>query len=361
MKLIVALYLIFVIAVISTAQADDGRGTVIKSDERVVFFVTDASLSDDGTTWRVPIHVWVHELENAGLRRHAVAAILKKQHGLQRTADNKSTFDRRVRLIAADNERDKNITVDLVGEKWDLNPTQPNGHSYTVFTLDATRVNQHAINGQLQVKAILPVKDVRSFKGVVNLVAPAGLSVISDFDDTIKITEVTDTAKMLENSLFKQFQAVEGMATLYKRWSKLGAAFHIVSSSPWQLSEPIDAFLKNNGFPNSSLSLKYFRFKDASVFNLLKLGIETKPEQINAVLSAYPERTFVLVGDSGEQDPEVYTRLFRENPTRIRKIYIRNITNAHRTDQRMSNVFEGIDPDVWELFDEPGALTLPEQ
>ena len=41
--------------------------------------------------------------------------------------------------------------------------------------------------------------------------------------------------QILSNTLLKEFQVVEGMQDLYQEWEKQGAAFHYVSSSPWQL------------------------------------------------------------------------------------------------------------------------------
>ena len=72
-----------------------------------------------------------------------------------------------------------------------------------------------------------------------------------------------------------------------------------------------------------------------------------------------PHCDFVLVGDSGEQDPEVYAALIRKFPEQIKKIYIRNVTNEEAGNDRFNAVFGDIDPDRWLLFDSPAGLELP--
>jgi phosphatidate phosphatase APP1 len=92
------------------------------------------------------------------------------------------------------------------------------------------------------------------------------------------------------------------------------------------------------------------------VLNLFKDGTKTKPPQIIALLRAYPKRKFILIGDSGEKDPETYAPLLRKYPKQISKIYIRNVTNARRNDARFAKVFAGISASKWRLFTDPSTL-----
>jgi phosphatidate phosphatase APP1 len=50
-----------------------------------------------------------------------------------------------------------------------------------------------------------------------------------------------------------------------------------------------------------------------------------KLDKIGLILSYYPDMQFVLIGDSGEQDPEIYAEVVRRHPTSVRMIYIRNV------------------------------------
>ena len=191
----------------------------LKSDERIVFFATDARPSEDGRSWRVPIHAWVHELESTRVRKAAFAATLKAKYGLEVTAKTTANFDRRTRLFVVDNERGKRVVVRLAGKTFSLPETQPNGHTTAEIQLDAASVSKVAQNGKLTFSAVLPTGDTRRFSGNVNVVARRGISVISDIDDTVKITEVTDRKAMLDRTFFRDFEAAPGMAELYTSWA----------------------------------------------------------------------------------------------------------------------------------------------
>jgi phosphatidate phosphatase APP1 len=72
--------------------------------------------------------------------------------------------------------------------------------------------------------------------------------------------------------------------------------------------------------------------------------MDYKLRQIEPLLKTYPMRKFILIGDSGEKDPEIYAELSRRYPGRIEQIWIRNVNDANAS--RM----EGVDPRVWRYF-----------
>ncbi len=72
-------------------------------------------------------------------------------------------------------------------------------------------------NRILDIQAVLGVGDSRTFTGRVHLIASHGVSVISDIDDTIKHSQVTDKSELLQNTFLREFRAVEGMPELYQR------------------------------------------------------------------------------------------------------------------------------------------------
>jgi phosphatidate phosphatase APP1 len=97
-----------------------------------------------------------------------------------------------------------------------------------------------------------------------------------------------------------------------------------VSSSPWNLYDLLEDFLDLHGVPAGPLFLK-----DWSPTNLGKHE-RHKLDVIRTLLATYPELPFVLIGDSGEQDPEIYRKIVQEHPGRIRSIYIRDVTTRER-------------------------------
>jgi phosphatidate phosphatase APP1 len=69
-------------------------------------------------------------------------------------------------------------------------------------------------------------------------------------------------------------------------------------------------------------------------------------------------RLLVLVGDSGEHDPEIYGSIARKYPRRIHRIFIRAVRGESNDDQRFARAFEGIDADKWLVFTDAVDLHL---
>jgi phosphatidate phosphatase APP1 len=260
-------------------------------------------------------------------------------------------FRERAKWFLVDNEHGKYVMTSLSTKA--LGPTEANGHAEGEFKLKA----QEESVPSLAFTAVLPADDDRIFNGEVFLVEPEGVSVISDIDDTIKISEVTDKKKLLENTFLKPFQAVPGMVDAYKRLAAAGMVFHYVSSSPWQLYPPLRDFMQSNKYPLGSFHLRIFRVKDETVFNVLKSSEITKPPTINKLLADYPKREFILIGDSGEKDPEIYGKIARENSGRIRHIYIRSVTPETANDKRYKEAFRGLSRSLWTVFEDASVIT----
>ncbi len=160
----------------------------------------------------------------------------------------------------------------------------------------------------------------------------ARFGVISDLDDTVVHSSATNVLKMawivLRNNAHTRLP-FEGVAAFY-RALQLGAdggsfnPIFYVSSSPWNIYDVLEDFLNVHGVPPGPLFLKDW---SPSVLNKHRAH---KLEVIRTLLGTYPEMPFVLIGDSGEEDPEIYLQTVREHPGRIRAIYIRDVTPDER-------------------------------
>ena len=331
----------------------------IKEDETVELFRTTAWLDQATNEWHAPIHVWIYEPEDSEVRKAVFAAILEIDYDLAPMESTEQNFSRRLNLIVADNERGKRIVVEIAGQVHPLSLSGSNGHFETTLRIPTARAERFIEGSVMSYSVVTDDNESRRFLGEVMFIPPDGLSVISDIDDTVKVSDVTERRALLENTFLLDFAAVPGMANLYSEWEQKGFSFHFVSSSPWQLYAPLQEFLDQSGFPHAELKLKAVRFRDRTLFDLFKTGIETKPALIESILARYPERRFVFVGDSGEEDPEVYAALLRKYPDRILKIFIRNVTEAAADNERFSSLFANIDDDRWQLFDDPRVLQLP--
>jgi hypothetical protein len=328
----------------------------VKSDEEVVFFPTFAHLSEDGTEWLVPIHGWIFEPETNSLLRRAALRELRFRLELDPEADETKLFESRVRWLLVDNERDKIVSVTIGEKSYPLGVSGEDGRFMETLHFPVDEVQELAADGRIEFRAVLPAGDDRTFAGSVRLVEPEGLSVISDIDDTVKVSEVTNKARLIRRTFFEEFAAVDGMAPLYRKWAEEGAVFHFVSSSPWQLFEPLRDLMNESGFPEAAWHLKPFRVKDVSARSLFADPTEYKLSTIEPILKSFPKRRFILVGDSGEKDPEVYGELARRHPEQIEAIYIRDVTGEPREAVRYGEAMDGVPEEKWWVFREAGEL-----
>jgi len=346
---------LFVLAANQMKKASAGI-TNIKPEENLVFFRSSAWLDEGKMQWNVPIHGWIYIPENSIVRKSAFKKLLSSKYDLKTNASTETNLSERFNLLLSDNKRWRVIVISLAGKKYTLPMSKANGHIHTILRIPSEDFEQCEKNSLITFNVIKTEKESREFIGEVQLVSPNGYSIISDIDDTIKISQVTDTKKLFNNTFFGDFKAVNGMPEHYMEWSELGTSLHYVSSSPWHLYAPLLDFVNVSGFPWSSFELKYVRLKDTSIFNFFKSGTKTKPSQIEPILLRFPKRKFVLFGDSGEHDPEVYSGLMRKYPEQIIKIFIRAVENEKKSDVRFQTLFKNLHADSWDLFSEPNQL-----
>jgi phosphatidate phosphatase APP1 len=168
--------------------------------------------------------------------------------------------------------------------------------------------------------------------GQVLVPAGARFAVVSDIDDTVVRSSATNALKMawivlLNNAHTRlPFAGVNVFYEALQRGAEgrdLNPIFY-VSSSPWNIYDLLEDFLDVHGVPAGPLFLKDWSLSVLGKHRTHKLGI------IRRLLSTYPDLQFVLIGDSGEEDPEIYLQTVREHPGRIRAIYIRDVTSDER-------------------------------
>jgi phosphatidate phosphatase APP1 len=81
-----------------------------------------------------------------------------------------------------------------------------------------------------------------------------------------------------------------------------------------------------------------------------------KASVLMSLLRTFPQRRFVLVGDSGERDPEIYGSLARRFHDQIRGIFIRDIPERQMSEKRCDKVFRGLSGTRWQVFRRPSEL-----
>lgn len=185
-----------------------------------------------------------------------------------------------------------------------------------------------------------------------------GLSIICDIDDTIRESHVLNRARLLTTILFEPFKIVDPVLARIRELRSASAAhfvpLHFVSAGPSPMYSGLREGLDVAGLRQSEIYLRPFRFKDRSSFDFFKQDtLSYKVATIKKLFETYPKRRFVLIGDSGEKDPEVYREILRLFPSRVEKIIIRRIQGANNEPKR----FEGLS---CEFIDETINKTIGE-
>ena len=169
------------------------------------------------------------------------------------------------------------------------------------------------------------VKGAEAGIATVDIVATtAPFFVVSDFDDTLAVTNVINGSGLVKAALLedeKSQPVVEGMSAFYgclKDDKPARPAFALVSGSPAQYLGRVREFLNSHGFPVFGIYLRDIGPKTLSNY---------KQPVIRALLKEVPNQV-VLIGDSGEHDPEVYGQMRTEFPERVKAIYIRDAGHA---------------------------------
>ena len=172
---------------------------------------------------------------------------------------------------------------------------------------------------------------VASGRGQARCLTPppsAAYGIISDMDDTVLQSHVTDFVRAARMVLLENARTrlpFPGVAAFYRalqegRSGGAGNPIFYVSSSPWNLYDVIEAFLEAQQIPAGPLLLRDWDLGLAVLRNAAhKIGV------IREILATYPSLRFILVGDSGQEDPEIYADIVTTHPGRILAVYIRSV------------------------------------
>lgn len=199
--------------------------------------------------------------------------------------------------------------------------------SYSDTTLKREILHQNQFPGEM----LIPSKN-------------ADFGVISDIDDTILHTGVVSSLKwrVVLNTVFRNAvhrKPLEGAADFYhllhrgESGKKANPIFY-VSHSPWNLYRYLELFLRTNNFPKGPIILRKM-----SSFRSRRSEKPQKQKEITNILETYPNLRFILIGDSGEYDADIYINIARSYPNRILAIYLQSVPDRKRM-QRISKLLE---------------------
>lgn len=227
---------------------------------------------------------------------------------------------RNARLFSNDEREQHPVSISLAGSEWKAT-TDNEGYFRIEIGETVLPPGWHSVQAR---------SGSATATGELLIVAPgATRGLISDLDDTILVSEVTSKRRLLRNTFLMnpaQRQAVAGTARLYAGLAGSGGEttpLFYLSASPRQLHGAIADFLQRNDFPRGVLITK--RVTNDRSSEPLTDQFAYKTAKIEEIFARLPGIRFVLVGDDGERDPEIYDWVRRQHPERVEAIWIRRV------------------------------------
>jgi phosphatidate phosphatase APP1 len=169
--------------------------------------------------------------------------------------------------------------------------------------------------------------------------------VISDIDDTVMHTGVANKLLMMWR-LF--VQGAEGRTVIPGMAAFLRALHNgpdgeganpmlYVSRAPWAIYSVLERFFNLHNIPAGPiLFLREWGLTLQHPFP--RRGKGHKRNLIRQIIDHYDGLPFVLIGDSGQRDPEIYAEIVKSAPNRVLAVYIRDVGGGSTRDQAIGRL-----------------------
>ncbi len=193
---------------------------------------------------------------------------------------------------------------------------------------------------------------------------PTGWLVVSDVDDTIKVSETYNPGGLIKKTFVDESEPVRGMPELFARLTQTLASppFFYLTASPYNLYRFLSSF-REKFFPLGTMILRDSSWMNIAGFlSTITEGTQNyKVDRLDKIHRWLPRRSTICIGDSTQADPEAYAEAYRRHPEWIKAIYIRKVAGgrsmeAKNKDQRFIDAFKGVPDTVWRTFVEPEEL-----
>lgn len=209
------------------------------------------------------------------------------------------------------------------------------------LTIDPQRVNVYAEGASLG--------NATSY-----LVPTAGLTIISDIDDILRVTKIYEPKEGLLNSFARPFVPWLNMPDVYAKWSRTipGMHFHYLTTTPEQVTRNYMDYIYKT-YPGGSFDTRPLNFSDIDATLKIRKYLLTK------VMETFPKRKFILVADTSNSDVmSAYPEIAIEFPGQVQCIWLRNVSATDPEIKFPYNTakFKDLNTATYMFFNEPNDL-----
>ncbi|KAG6896089.1 hypothetical protein C0992_010369 [Termitomyces sp. T32_za158] len=253
--------------------------------------------------------VYLHQLDFSPIVSGVQAAL--NALGLD-IGDSLTNVEERLKLFAAVGIPDKKVEMSVQGCNQPAHLQGTSGLPDLGMVLQNVSIGSCSASKELSAKVKLSFLDPRQISATVFPSTNSGYGVISDIDDTVKVSHVLDTIDLAKATLVDDPVAVTGMPQLYESLSRSldSPQFIYISGSPFQLYPFLHDFISTS-FSASKGPILLQNLTVVDIPQLLEFAgnngiFEYKLSQIDRIHGMYPNKKFLAIGDSTQKDPETY-------------------------------------------------------
>lgn len=192
--------------------------------------------------------------------------------------------------------------------------------------------------------------DISNGHAIAYLVPPIGITIISDIDDTLRVTKIYRPKEGLLNTFARSYVPWMNMPDIFLDWSRLpNVHFHYLSTTLERLTRNYMEFVYKT-YPEGSFDTRPLNFGD------LRATLSIRDFLLRKIFATYPQRKFVLVGDTSSLDVlKDYSLLAKDFPDQVQCIFIRK-TDATDSEDKIpydTSKFQDVDPNLYMFFNVP--------
>ncbi len=321
----------------------------VDENEYVTLFPSYAFRDSNRSEIVLKIRGWIYESDANFAMRFTFLSLLEIR--IDENVTEPADIEKRIDPFLTQSESGEEISVQIGNDFYDLRPSLSSGNFEGEIRMNENDylnvLETQENNSSLKYRVILTEDDSRIIEGSLPLIAEDTTLVISDVDDTIKISEVyISESRLLANTFYNTPKPVPGMVQGYQdiKEQYVDVNFFYVSGSPKQLFDSIESFITESGYPEGAVYLREFVLSPVASelydFFDANASYKHKVEAITSIIDDFPLANVMLLGDTGEKDPEVYSYIQKQYPSQVKTVYLQNVSDENLTNSRFNGLFD---------------------
>ncbi len=321
----------------------------VDENEYITLFPSYSFRDSNSSEVVLKIRGWIYESDANVATRFTFLSLLETQ--IEEEVVEPDDIQKRIDPFLTQSESGEEISVQIGKYFYDLTPSISSGNFEGEIRMSEddylSVLETQENNTLLKYRVILTEDDPRIIEGSLPLIAEDATLVISDVDDTIKVSEVyVSESRLLANTFYNTPEPVPGMVQGYQdiKEQYANVNFFYVSGSPKQLFDTIESFIIDSGYPEGAVYLREFVLSPVAseLYDFFddNASYKHKVEAITSIIDDFPLANVMLIGDTGEKDPEVYSYIQKQYPSQVQTVYLQNVSDENLTNSRFNGLFD---------------------